>query len=552
MPRASWQGSVARALVLVLLFSGWVIVSPPLRADRCHHDRPISSRFETNDNGAITIIGNNVLTCPSSFNCPNIQGGGGSGPETSNNDHNMVNLDQDGFGGGTFNSSNATLSLPSDSTVLFAGLYWGARQTNSFGGFTPNSINQMVLRLPGESTYRTIFQDDGFGPADSTGAYQRFADVTDLVQLRGSGVYWGGNVAAGTGFDRYGGWSLVIAYQDPTAPLRNLTVFDGFSEVGSNSDETITVGPFVAPQLGPVDTRLGMVAYEGDLGNVGDEAFLAQTRLATAQSGGTNFFNGTNDLDGTIVTARQPAHVNMLGFDIKQLGVPNANRNDAQFATIRLDSSSDRYYIGVVTTSINLYAPNFTLSRKAVTNLSGHDPAQVGDTLEYTVTSINSGLDPATDIVLTDPLPPNTTFVPGSLAVVTGPNGGPKTDANADDQAEYLALTETVRFRLGSGATGTTGGTLFPGMFTSVRFRVTVDAEAGGTTLANEVTIAYVAATIDAPFSHVTNRTETPVAADADLSVTKVSAPNPVAAGADLTSTIVVTNNGPRPRSASS
>ena len=78
-----------------------------------------------------------------------------------------------------------------------------------------------------------------------------------------------------------------------------------------------------------------------------------------------------------------------------------------------------------------------------------------------------------------------------------------------------------------------------------MRFRVTVDAEAGATTLANEATIAYVADTIDAPFTHVTNRTETPVAADADLSVTKVSAPNPVAAGADLTSTIVVTNNGP-------
>ena len=234
----------------------------------------------------------------------------------------------------------------------------------------------------------------------------------------------------------------------------------------------------------------------------------------------------------------------MLGFDIKQSGVPNTIRNDSQF-TRSAHSSSDRYYIGVVTTSINLYAPKFELSRKAVTNLSGHDPTQVGDTLEYTITSFNSGLDPATDIVLTDPLPPNTTYVPGSLEVVTGPNGGPKTDINADDQAEYLALMDTVRFRLGSGATGTTGGTLVPGMFTSVRFRVTVDTEAGETTLANEATIAYVAATIDAPFSHVTNRTETPVAADADLSVTKVSAPNPVAAGADLTSTIVVTNNGP-------
>ena len=110
MPRASWQGSVARALVLVLLFSGWVIVvSAPTEQTDATTIVPFRARFETNDNGAITIIGNNVLTCPSSFNCPNVQGGGGSGTETSNNDHNMVNLDQDGFGSGTFNSSNATL-----------------------------------------------------------------------------------------------------------------------------------------------------------------------------------------------------------------------------------------------------------------------------------------------------------------------------------------------------------------------------------------------------------------------------------------------------------
>ena len=428
MPRASWHGSVARVLVLLLLFSGWLIVSA-LRAGRCHHDRPVFRRFEANDNGAITTIGNNVLTCPSSFTCSNVQAGGGTGSVTSNNDHNMVNLDQDGFGFGTFNSSNATLTLPSGE---HGAVRWPLL------GRPPDQLVGVLHRRTRSTRWRCGSRASGLpddqrgrwlGPADSTRAYQRFTDVTDLVALRGSGVYWGGNIAAGTGFDRYGGWSLVVAYRDPTAPLRNLTVFDGFSDVGSNSAETITVGPFVAPQLGPVDTRLGMVAYEGDLGNVGDEAFLAQTRLATAQSGGTNFFNGTNDLDGTIVTARQPAPSTCSGSTSSSW----ASRTRSERRTVRddrLSSSSDRYYIGVVTTSINLYAPKFTLSRKAVTNLSGHDPAQVGDTLEYTVTSINSGLDPATDIVLTDPLPPNTTFVPGSLEVVTGPNGGPKTDAD--------------------------------------------------------------------------------------------------------------------------
>jgi uncharacterized repeat protein (TIGR01451 family) len=128
--------------------------------------------------------------------------------------------------------------------------------------------------------------------------------------------------------------------------------------------------------------------------------------------------------------------------------------------------------------------------RKAVTNLSGNNPTRVGDVLEYTVTITNSGLDAANDSVLTDPLPPNTTFVSGSLAAVTGPNAGSKSDALADDQAEYVAASSTVRFRLGTGATAAAGGTIGPDASTSVRFRVTVDSTAGGTTLANEATLA--------------------------------------------------------------
>ena len=57
-------------------------------------------------------------------------------------------------------------------------------------------------------------------------------------------------------------------------------------------------------------------------GRRGDSAFLNSTRLATSPSPGTNFFNGTNDLDGTSVTTRTPADDNMLGFDITRTGVP--------------------------------------------------------------------------------------------------------------------------------------------------------------------------------------------------------------------------------------
>ena len=76
-----------------------------------------------------------------------------------------------------------------------------------------------------------------------------------------------------------------------------------------------------------------------------------------------------------------------------------------------------------------------------MTDLDGNTtrPAP-GDTLEYTVTFTNSGLDPAAARA-SPPTPsrPDTTYVPGSLEIVSGPNAGPKTDAAGDDQAEFDA-----------------------------------------------------------------------------------------------------------------
>ena len=49
-------------------------------------------------------------------------------PNSSNNAYQMVNLDADTVGT-TFNSSGSDLLLPAGSSVLWAGLYWGARRT---------------------------------------------------------------------------------------------------------------------------------------------------------------------------------------------------------------------------------------------------------------------------------------------------------------------------------------------------------------------------------------------------------------------------------------
>lgn len=338
-----------------------------------------------------------------------------------------------------------------------------------------------------------------------------------------------------------------MVYRDPTQPLRNLTVFDGFTDVGQGNPQSITIAGFLAPRVGPVDAQVGLVAYEGDFSTTGDTAQLGDTLLGTTLSPSNNYFNGTQDALGTSVTDRTPSYLNNLGFDIKSVGAAGIIPNGATSATINLDSRGDRYLPGVVTTAINLFAPDFSPSSKTVLDLSGNDPARVGDELAYTLTYTNAGQDPARSSVLTDPLPPNVSYVPGSMEILSGPGAGPVTDTAGDDRGEYDAGTRRVTARLGTGASAMVGGTIAVGATTQVRFRVTVQLPAAGTTISNGAALDYIADTLGDPYVFSVPVTNTPVGTVADLRVTKSSTPDPVAAGSQVTSTIVVSNSGPNP-----
>ena len=123
-----------------------VVTAPPVRTTEAINIVPFASAFSANDNGAIFTIGNNLLTCPpSASTCAAARAGTVTGANWSNNAYSMVNLDADADAT-TFNSSGSDLILPVGSTVLWAGLYWGARRTGDpRSQDTTAPINQMSL-----------------------------------------------------------------------------------------------------------------------------------------------------------------------------------------------------------------------------------------------------------------------------------------------------------------------------------------------------------------------------------------------------------------------
>ncbi|MDR1834119.1 MAG: DUF11 domain-containing protein, partial [Propionibacteriaceae bacterium] len=552
MGKARGAAAAASAALLAVLYAGFAHVTPA-SADNIV---PFAQRYSTNANGAILTIGNNLLDCPdSAANCAAARAGG----SYNNNAFVMDFLDADSDPS-TFSSSSSNLSLPTGAQVLWAGLYWGARLNHgSQGSDASGTRTQMSLLVPGAASYQTITSQQEYGPnSSSSNAYQEFADVTSLVQAAGNGDYWGANVVAATGEDRYAGWSLTVVYEAPGMPLRNLTVFDGFDYIASGTTKSVTVSGFKAPLSGTVDAQLSIVAYEGDLNTTGDYTRLNNYQLATALSPGSNFFDSANGLNGLNVTTRTPAYKNMLGFDIKNLGISGAIGNGDTSATFTFNSNGDVYLPGLLGLAINLYAPDFTSSTKSVVNLSGGSgPAKPGDILQYTLEYTNTGQDPAVNLVSTDPLPANVTYVPGSLVAISDPGltNTPLTvsDAADYDRGEYNAATRTITMRIGCGNSwcGSPGSgyesatQLNVGDSSYFQFQVSVDAAAGGTTLTNIAHLAYQTGTTGVNADYSTAPATTPVSRIADVAITKTMSPSPAIAGQAGATTLTVTNAGP-------
>ena len=523
---------------------------------------PFTPIFSQNATGDIAIVGNTLETASTVNNAgrtpadvANAQNGVGA--NVNNNNWNMAYVDVDN-NPTTFNSSQSALNLPAGATVLFAGLYWGSVTTTPAQAAARNTVK---FSTPGSGGYVSL-TGTTIGSTTFTGVppgtiYESFANVTSQVQAAGNGTYEVANVQAALTdangnlpyMGSYAGWSLVVAYSAPGAPARNLTVFNGFAVQASTDPAlNIPISGFIAPPSGPVNAKVGVVAYEGDLGTTGDSMALNGKQLSDAVTPANNFFNAGISNLGVLQTAKNPNFVNQMGFDAKVVNAPSgAILNSATSATITLTTSGDGYFPGVVTTAIDLFAPNL-VATKTVADLSGGNSLP-GDTLEYTVNVSNTGQDAAGNVILTDPIPANTVYVPGSLRIVSGANAGILTDAAGDDQAFFDAAHNQVVFDLGAGATALLGGTLGIGAATAIRFRVEVDPGVpANTVVTNQATINYQGVTTGFPFTSLSTVPAFTIANSvADVALAKtVSNPAPNV-GDNVTFIVTATDNGPGP-----
>ena len=359
--------------------------------------RTFINRYRRQTNGTIRIIGNSNTTCSSdstklpatyASNCASAQYRTGlPGTSLNNNGNYMINTNTLG---GVFNSSSADFTLPANSKIKFAGLYWGAT-TNAgtvplspYNGIsagtaatTPADINKIQFKK-GTGAYQTVTANNS-SPTAATAtsgidsgvngtAYHAFYDVTSLIddQAGGSKVtYSVADIQAGLGADRYSGWSLIIVYDDPSQPWRELNVFDGIVVVSNNNPNTTTISGFNVPASGSFNAEFGAFAYEGDMGTKGDtfsinNILIGNATTATIKASDNFWDSSITSIDPTPYT-RSPAYTNTLGIDISLFSLPTSGanvpiKNGATSADLSFVSTGDVYYPGAFTLAVDAAA----------------------------------------------------------------------------------------------------------------------------------------------------------------------------------------------------
>ena len=488
---------------LLLLSSAGALWATPQDA-QAQVVRPFAARYSENATGDIHILGNTLMSCDPtlSMDCQQARDGVANTmlERNNNNDHAMryVDVDNDPT---TFNSSRSSYTLPIGAEVLWAGLYWGGRPAAGQQGVaapTPAQRNRVKFSSPETGGYVDITATRCDEAGGTFNDYQCFAEVTRQVPPTGGGQYTVANVQLGTGLNRFGGWGLVIVYNDPAEPTRNLVVYDGFAQVLRDDmlmqrSININVSGFLTPAQGDVFTRVGAIVYEGDLDAPGDSFVLAGRKLSDAANPENNFFNASNAINGVQVSTKAPNYKNLLGFDLNIVEARNVLANSARNTTITLQTTGDTYFPGVVTFSTDIYAPRVT-AIKTITDVNGGEPLP-GDELEYRIEISNTGNDPADNVVLEDALPSQTTFVPGSIRI----DNQARTEQRDNDQAEVVNGTLTAR--LGQGANAGQGGSLGTNQSTILTFRVRInDSVTANTSIQNQATVEYRARTLDRNF----------------------------------------------------
>ncbi|MFD9076209.1 DUF3344 domain-containing protein [Streptomyces lasiicapitis] len=370
-----------RVLVALLSLTGCLALNgtgaaTPGPAPGGERDRiAFAQRYHAVQHGGLVRAANSAVTCrrpadrPVSRPVPRAVGScadvrrGGAG---ANHDFEMFYTDID-TDPNTYNSTAGEVRLPAGSKVSYARLYWGGNLRA--GEQKPPKDNGRVLLAEPGGRYRAVLADSLAAHRVGGGAdvFQASADVTDAVRTSGAGLYTVAQVNVAKGHSKsgtWGGWTLVVAYENAAHPLRSIAVWDGFGSLGGPGTNrpfpraVHTVRMKGVPVAPGADGIAGFVAYDGDRGLRGDSVHVSAGRgrpvpLSDRANPADDVLNSTVSGPGA-PARRKPAYANTLGYDSDVLRLGDRLRGQRGELTVRMSAGRDAAWTGVVFAAVDV------------------------------------------------------------------------------------------------------------------------------------------------------------------------------------------------------
>ena len=302
------------------------------------------------------------------------------------------------------------------------------------------SLNKLQVKLKhGTDSYQTVTANanDIYYPNNTDGnMYSAFAEVTDYVKTHGLGEYTVADIAlragSGGGTGYFGGWGMIVVYENSKMKWRDVTIFDGHAYVEGSTTVSyeLPVSGFQTALNGNINMKLGIIAGEGDNSIDGDYFQIrnhTNTQWVDLKHSGnatTNFFNSS--IPGT--NARNPSLLNNTGVDIAMFNISNTNntviKNNQTSTTFRYGSTQDTYIIPCIAMAVDAYVPDAVVDNTIVSinntpyNLLTNSTILPNEEVEYAIHIYNKGNEQINNMKLVIPIPYTASFAAGSISVV--------------------------------------------------------------------------------------------------------------------------------------
>ena len=454
----------------------------------------MSIAYQGTLNGNFTSTGNSVLTCSTTSGtnasiCQDARQR--KGTKLNNDNFVMTNLKtafSDVSSSSVFNSSQGVLTVPINSEIVHATLFWGGSlRLNSGDTAAPDSTkkSEVLFALGGESCASSTTCLTTAAPSDvyqvnaqsNLGQYRASVDVT--ARFANTNQSWTvagphqtmlisvANIQTTLGLDKAAGWGILVAYKDPDSSPRAITIYKGFAQESMIQDDEFIFNNFRTAAKGNVLADFGFVAFDGDASSKTDSIALVDSKasvvIADQVNPDNNIANSTisnSGIHNPYLNNSDPSRSrNTFGIDVDQISIVNGLSQNVTSAKLWPSASADVYFISGLALSVEITSPDITLT-KVVSALSGAGPntVEAGDLIEYRITATNNGQSDATNVQVFDELPADLTSVTS-----TGTDCATSTPQTICKKLDSLAAGASASFTISGTINGTSQAS--PGFF---------------------------------------------------------------------------------------